>query len=88
MYCIVLFQVEIQSSTFILINYYAPNKQVQQCDSQIVYWVSQKMYLTLTLNFEAVTTLMSGILGNPVSLDLYNPFHTLFICFHGLMNKL
>ena len=46
-----------------------------------------KMYLTLTLNFGAVTTFMSRILFFPIFLDLYNSFDTLFICFHGLMNK-
>ena len=35
------------------------------------------MYLTLTLNFEAVTILMSEILDFPVSLDLYNSLDTL-----------
>ena len=47
----------------------------------------KKMYLTFTLNFEAVTTLMSGILVFLVFPDLYNSFDTLPICFHGLMNK-
>ena len=37
------------------------------------------MYLTLRLNFEAVTNLMSGILSFPVSPDLYNSFDTLLI---------
>ena len=32
---------------------------------------SLKMYLTLTFNFEAVATLISGILGSHVSPDLY-----------------
>ena len=30
---------------------------------------------------------MSEILGVPVSADLYDPFDTLLICFHDLMNK-
>ena len=38
---------------------------------QTFYRVSQKMYLTLTLYFETVTTLMLGILGFPVSANLY-----------------
>ena len=49
--------------------------------------VSQKNYLTLSLNFEAVTTLMSGSLGFPVSPDLYDSFDTLHVCFHGVMNN-
>ena len=47
----------------------------------------QEMYMTLTLNFERVTTLMSGSVGFFVSPNLYNSFDTLLICFHGLMNK-
>ena len=46
-----------------------------------------KMCVDLTLYFEAVTTIMSRILGFSVSPDLYNSFDTLFICFHDLMNK-
>ena len=34
----------------------------------------KKMYLTLTLYFEAVTTIMLRTSGFPVSLDLYNSF--------------
>ena len=41
--------------------------------------VSPKIYLTLTLNFEAMVTLMLGILGFLISPDLYNSFDTLFI---------
>ena len=55
--------------------------------SNVLYWVSQKMYLTLTLYFEAVAAIMSGILNFPVSSDLYNSIDTLLICFHDLMNK-
>ena len=47
----------------------------------------KKMYLTLTLYFEAVTAIVSGLLDFPVFPDLYNSFDTLLICFHGLMNK-
>ena len=47
----------------------------------------QKMYLTLTLYFESVTTVMSRMLGFHVSPDLNNSFGTLFTCFHDLMNK-
>ena len=46
-----------------------------------------KIYLVLTLYFEAVTTIITGILGFLVFPDLYNLFETLLICFHGLMNK-
>ena len=42
------------------------------------------MYLTLTLYFETVTTMMLGILAFPVSPNLYNSFDTLLICFHEL----
>ena len=45
------------------------------------------MYLTLAFKFEAVTTLMSGIIGFPVTPGLYNSFDTLFVCFNGLTNK-
>ena len=45
------------------------------------------MYLTLTLNFEAVTTLMPGTLGFPVSPDLYNSLDALLVFFHDLINK-
>ena len=45
------------------------------------------MYLASMLNFEAVATFMSRILVFPVFLDLYNSLDTLFIYFHGLMNK-
>ena len=46
-----------------------------------------KLYLTLTLYFEAVTTLMLGISGFPVSPYLYDSFDTLLICFDDMMNK-
>ena len=36
-------------------------------------------------NFEAAKLLMSEILVFPASLELYNSFDTLFVCFHGLM---
>ena len=49
--------------------------------------VSKKMFLALTLNFEAVATLMSGILVFSVFPDLYNLFDTLLICFHGLISE-
>ena len=56
--------------------------------AKLVYIPSvPKMYLTFTLYFEAVTIIMLGILGFPVSSDLYNSFDTLLICFHNLMNK-
>ena len=45
------------------------------------------MNLTLTLDFNAVTTMMPETLGFPVSVDLYNLFDTLFICFQDLMDK-
>ena len=45
--------------------------------SVLYYRVSQKMYLTLMLYFEAVTTIMTGILGFTASPDLYNSFNTL-----------
>ena len=45
----------------------------------------KQLYPTLTFYFEAVTTIMLGILGFPVSADLYNSFDTLLICFHDLM---
>ena len=45
------------------------------------------MYPTLTFYFEAVTTIMPGTLGFPVSPDLYNSFETLLICFHDLINE-
>ena len=48
-----------------------------------MYRVSQKN----VSNFEAAKLLTSEILGFPASLDLYNSFDTLFICFHGLMNN-
>ena len=41
------------------------------------YRVSQKIYLTLVLYFEIVTTIMVGILGLTASPDLYNSFNTL-----------
>ena len=41
------------------------------------YRVSQKIYLTLMLYFEAVTTIMVGILGLTASPDLYNSFNSL-----------
>ena len=47
----------------------------------------KKMYLILTLNFEPVTTLMSGSLVLSVFPDLYNSFDTLLICFLSLMSK-
>ena len=53
----------------------------------VVCWVSQKMYLTLTLYFKAVITMMLEILGCPVSPDLCNSFDTSLICFHDPMNK-
>ena len=53
----------------------------------MIYRVYEKMDLTLTLNFEAVTTLMSGMLGFLVSPDMYNSFVTLLVYFHSLMNK-
>ena len=52
-----------------------------------MYQVSQKMYLTLMLYFEAEATIMMGILGFHVSPYLYNSFDTLPICFHDLMDK-
>ena len=45
------------------------------------------MCVTFTLYFEAVITTMFGILGFPVSPDIYNSFHILLICFHDLINK-
>ena len=44
------------------------------------------LYLALTLNFGTLNTLMSGVLGFPVSMDLYNSFDTLLISFHGLLS--
>ena len=38
--------------------------------------------------FEAAKLLMSEIVLFPASLELYNSFDTLFVCFHGLMNNL
>ena len=38
-------------------------------------------------NLEAVTTIMSRILGLSVSPDLYNLFDVSLTCFHDLMNK-
>ena len=49
--------------------------------------VPEKMYLTLTVNFEVVTTLMSRILVFPVFRHQYNLFDNFLICFHDLMNK-
>ena len=46
-----------------------------------------KMYLNLALYFEAVATIMLGILGFSASLDLYNSLDTLLVCVHDLMNK-
>ena len=42
---------------------------------------------TLTPNIKAVTTLMSGNSGFPVSSDLYNSFDTLLICCYGLVKN-
>ena len=39
------------------------------------------------LCFEAVTTIILGLLGFPVSPDLYNSFDTSHICFNDLMIK-
>ena len=39
----------------------------------------KKMLLTLTFYFEAVTTIMSSILGLPAFLDMYNSFDYLLI---------
>ena len=47
----------------------------------------RKMHLTLMLYFEAVTTIVSGLLRFSVSPDLYNSFDTLLISFHDFMNK-
>ena len=46
----------------------------------------KKMYLTLTLCFEIVITLMLGILSLPFSPYMHDSFDTLLICFHGLMD--
>ena len=45
------------------------------------------MYITLTLCFEAVTTMIVGILGFPDSPDLCNLFDALLIYSNDLMNK-
>ena len=50
-----------------------------------MYWVSQKLNLILKLYFEATKLLKSDILVFLASLELYNSFGTLFVCFHGLM---
>ena len=55
--------------------------------SNIIPGCPIKMYLTFTLNFGALSILMSGNLTFPVSPDLYNSLDTLHICFHGLLNK-
>ena len=52
-----------------------------------IYRVSPKTNLTLTLYFEAMTIKMLKSLGLLVSLDLYNSFDILLVCFHELMNK-
>ena len=39
------------------------------------------MYLILTLYFEELTAIVSGLLGFSVSPDLYNSCETLLICF-------
>ena len=44
----------------------------------------KKLYLILMLYFEAVATIMLGILGYSVSLDLYNPFDTFLSAFMNL----
>ena len=44
------------------------------------------MYLILTLYFEELTAIVSGLLGFSVSPDLYNSCETLLICFHDLVN--
>ena len=49
--------------------------------------VSKNVPNYLMLYFEAVTTIMLGILDFSVSADLYNSFDTLLLCFHDLMNK-
>ena len=52
-----------------------------------LYRDAPKMYLTLTLNFKAVTTLMSGIFVFSVFPDLYNSFNSLLTLFNGLKSK-
>ena len=47
----------------------------------------KKLCLTLTIYFEEVTIKMLEILGSPVFPGMYNPFDTLLICFHDLINK-
>ena len=49
-----------------------------------MYWMSQK----ITPTFEAAKLLMLDILVFPASLELYNSFDTIFVCFDGLMNNL
>ena len=43
----------------------------------------KEMYLNLKLSFKAVNTLMSETSSFLVSLDMYNLFDTLLVCFHG-----
>ena len=64
----------------------APRPLLQKKLNYEFYQVFKQIYLTLTLYFEAVTTIMLGILGFPVSPDLYNSFGVLLICFHDLIS--
>ena len=48
----------------------------------------KKSNLISKLYFEAAKLLKSEILAFSASLELYNSFDTLFVCFHGLMNNL
>ena len=64
-----------------------PNKTGSFCDKPLisgqkrghgntVSGVPKKMFLTLTLHIETVTTIMLGILGFSVSTNLHNSFDT------------
>ena len=59
----------------------------QKDEEKVLTRCHQKMYLTLTLYFETVTTIIFGILAFPISPDLCNSFDTLPICFHDLINR-
>ena len=47
-----------------------------------MYWVSQE------IKPKVAKLLKLEILVFPASLELYNSFDTLLVCFHGLMNNL
>ena len=61
-------------------------QEVVQTKTILIYWVSQKIYPILKLNFEAANISVRKMLVSPDSGKAYKSFGTELVCFYGLMN--